>query len=43
MLVSPEVKSAVAARIAAAEALTWEEPPNASAHDSEALPPVAAS
>ena len=43
MVVSPEVKSAVAARIAAAEALTWEEPPNASAHDSEALPPVAAS
>jgi ATP-dependent Zn protease len=42
-LVSPEVKSAVAARIAAAEAHDWEEPSNGSAHDSEGLPPMAAS
>ncbi len=42
-IVSPEVKSAVAARIAAAEAHDWEEPSNGSAHDSEGLPPIAAS
>jgi cell division protease FtsH len=42
-VVSPEVKSAVAARIAAAEAHDWEEPSNGSAHDSEEIPPIAAS
>jgi cell division protease FtsH len=42
VLVSPEVKSAVAARIAAAEANDWEEPSSGSSHDSEGLPPVAA-
>src|SRR5712691_9843125 len=42
IVVSPEVKSAVAARIAAAEAHDWEEPSSGSAHDSEGLPPLAA-
>jgi hypothetical protein len=42
-VVSPEVKSAVAARIAAAEAHDWEDPSNGSAHESEGLPPIAAS
>jgi cell division protease FtsH len=42
IVVSPEVKSAVAARIAAAEADDWEEPSSESAHDSEGLPPLAA-
>ena len=40
--VSPEVKSAVAARIAAAEANNWEETSGGSALESEAAPPVAA-
>src|SRR5438309_1707776 len=40
--VSPEVKSAVAARIAAAEAHDWEETSSGSANDSEGLPPIAA-
>jgi len=40
--VSPEVKSAVAARIAAAEAHDWEETSGGSANDSEGLPPIAA-
>jgi hypothetical protein len=42
VLVSPEVKSAVAARIAAAEANDWEEPSSGSSPDSEGLPPIAA-
>src|SRR6202140_3854639 len=42
-LVSPEIKSAVAARIAAAEAISWEEPSDGAAHESETLPPIAAS
>jgi cell division protease FtsH len=42
VVVSPEVKSAVAARIAAAEANDWEELSSGSAHDSEGLPPIAA-
>jgi cell division protease FtsH len=43
VVVSPEIKSAVAARIAAALADDWEEMSNGSASDSEALPPIAAS
>src|SRR6202521_4232000 len=43
MVVSPEVKSAVAARIAAAEAHDWEDTSSGSAHESETLPPIAAS
>ena len=41
-VVSTEIKSAVAARIAAAEAISWEEPSDGSAHESETLPPIAA-
>jgi cell division protease FtsH len=43
VVVSPEVKSAVAARIAAAEAHDWDETSSGSASESEGLPPVAAS
>jgi cell division protease FtsH len=43
MVVPPEVKSAVAARIAAAEAHHWEDTSSGSAHESETLPPIAAS
>jgi cell division protease FtsH len=43
IVVSPEVKSAVAARIAAAEANDWEETSSGSVQESEGLPPVAAS
>jgi cell division protease FtsH len=42
-VVSPEVKSAVAARIAAAEAHDWDDTSSGSAHESETLPPIAAS
>jgi hypothetical protein len=43
-VIGNEVKeSAVAARIAAAQAHDWEEPSSGSAQDSEALPPIAAS
>jgi cell division protease FtsH len=41
-VVAPEVESAVAPRIAAAQARDWEEPSSASTSDSEALPPIAA-
>jgi cell division protease FtsH len=41
--VSPEVKSAVAARIAAAEAHDWDETSSGSANDSEGSPPITAS
>ena len=43
IVVSPEVKSAVAARIAAAEVHNWEETSSGSAHEGEAPPPIAAS
>jgi cell division protease FtsH len=43
VVVSPEIKSAVAARIAAVEAHDWEETSTGSAHDSEELPPIAVS
>jgi cell division protease FtsH len=42
-VLTPEIKSVGAARIAAAEAHDWEEPSDGTAHDSEALPPIAAS
>jgi cell division protease FtsH len=42
IVVTPEVKSAVAARIAAAQAHDWEEPSSGSAHDNEGMPPIAA-
>jgi len=43
-VVTPEVKeSAVAARIAAAQAHDWDESSGGSAHDSEVVPPIAAS
>jgi cell division protease FtsH len=41
-VVSPEIKSAVAARIAAAEAISWEEASAGSTQESETLPPIAA-
>jgi len=43
VVVSPEVKSAVAARIAAAQANDWDETSSGSANDSEGMPPIAAS
>jgi cell division protease FtsH len=43
VVVSPEVKSAVAARIAAAQAHDWEETSTGTANDSEGLPPIVAS
>jgi cell division protease FtsH len=43
IVVPPEVKSAVAARIAAAEARDWEDTSSGSAHEGETLPPIAAS
>jgi cell division protease FtsH len=43
MVVSPEVKSAVAARIAAAEAHDWEDTSSGSANESETLTSIAAS
>ncbi|MDQ6711995.1 MAG: ATP-dependent zinc metalloprotease FtsH [Candidatus Dormibacteraeota bacterium] len=43
VVVAPEVKSAVAARIAAAEANDWDETSSGSSHDSEGMPPIAAS
>ena len=43
VMVSPEVKSAVAARIAAAEADDWEETSSGSVQESDGLPPMAAS
>jgi cell division protease FtsH len=43
VVVSPEVKSAIAARIAAAEALSWEDSSSGTPHESEGLPPIAAS
>jgi hypothetical protein len=41
-VVSPEIRSAVAARIAAAEAISWEEASAGSTQESETLPPIAA-
>jgi len=41
--VSPEVKSAVAARIAAAQADDWEETSNGAPQEREDVPPIAAS
>jgi len=41
--VSPEVKSAVAARIAAAQADDWEEVSSGAVQEREGLPPIAAS
>jgi Peptidase family M41 len=43
IVVSPEVKSAVAAQIAAAEADDWEEASGGSAHESDGVPPIALS
>ena len=43
IVVSPEVKSAVAARIAAAQADDWEEASSGSRQEREGLPPIAAS
>ena len=43
VMVSPEVKSAVAARIAAAQADEWEETSNGAPQEREGLPPIAAS
>jgi len=43
IVVSPEVKSAVAARIAAAQADDWEETSSGALQEREGLPPIAAS